>query len=119
VSCPARSACCVSPAGAAAARYASSPEFTTSTGGWSSSLHAHGDSTFRGRRAVEVARSGRWHRGTADLVEDAEQVAAALGHVLAAGTSARMLGLRVEPGHVVAAQDIRATGRKLLRLDLV
>jgi hypothetical protein len=74
---------------------------------------------FRGRRAVEVARSGRWRRGTADLVEDAEQVAAALGQVLAAGTSARMLGLRVEPGHVVAARDIRATGRALLRLDLV
>jgi len=74
---------------------------------------------FRGGREVEVARSGRWHRGTADLVEDPEQVAAAFRHVLAAGTSPRMLGLRVEEGHVVAAQDVRATGRTLLRLDVV
>ena len=73
---------------------------------------------FRGGRTVEVARSGTWRRGTADLVEDPEQVAAALRHVLAAGTSARMLGLRIESGHVVTAEDVSATGRTLLRLDV-
>jgi hypothetical protein len=73
---------------------------------------------FRGGRAVEVAQSGHWSRGTADLVEDPEQVAAALRHVLAAGTSPRMLGLRVQRDHVVAAQDVRGTGRTLLRLDV-
>src|SRR3954465_12056665 len=44
---------------------------------------------FRGGRAVEVAQSGRRGRGTAELVEDPEQVADALRHVLAAGTSPR------------------------------
>jgi hypothetical protein len=73
---------------------------------------------FRGGRAVEVAQSGRRRRGTAELVEDPEQVADALRHVLAAGTSPRMLGLRLEQGHVVAAQDVRATGRTLVRLDV-
>jgi hypothetical protein len=73
---------------------------------------------FRGGRAVEVAQSGRRRRGTAELVEDPEQVADALRHVLAAGTSPRMLGLRLEQGHVVAVQDVRATGRTLVRLDV-
>jgi hypothetical protein len=73
---------------------------------------------FRGGRAVEVARSGRRQSGTAELVEDPEQVAAAFREVLGAGTSPRMLGLRMEPGHLVTADDIRATGRTLLRLDL-
>src|SRR3954451_8270948 len=72
---------------------------------------------FRGGRAVEVAQSGKWRRGTADLVEDPEQVASALRQVLAAGTSPRTLGLRMEQGHVVGAQDVSATGRTLVRLD--
>src|SRR3954451_4338314 len=74
---------------------------------------------FRGGGEFEPALPGRWHRGTADLVEDPEQVAAAFRHVFAAGTSPRMLGLRVDEGHVVDAQDVRATGRTLLRLDVV
>jgi len=72
---------------------------------------------FRGGRAVEVAQSGKWRHGTADLVEDPEQVAAALRQVLAAGTSPRLLGLRMQRGHVVGAQDVSATGRTLVRLD--
>jgi hypothetical protein len=73
---------------------------------------------FRGGRELEVARSGRRLRGTADLVEDPDRVADALRQVLAAGTSPRMLGLRLEPGHLVTADDVRATGRTLLRLDV-
>jgi len=73
---------------------------------------------FRGGRAVELASSGKWRRGTAQLVEEPEQVADALRHVLAAGTSPRLLGLRMERDHVVAADDVRATGRTLLRLDV-
>lgn len=73
---------------------------------------------FRGGRAVEVAQSGHWRRGTAELVEDPEHVAAALRQVLAAGTSPRMLGLRMPRNHVVAAQDVRGTGRTLLRLEV-
>ena len=73
---------------------------------------------FRSGRAVEVERSGRRQHGTADLIEDPEAVAAALRQVLAAGTSPRRLGLRMERGHVVGAEDVRATGRTLLRLDV-
>jgi hypothetical protein len=73
---------------------------------------------FRGGREVAVARAGRWQRGTATLVEDAVHVAAALNHILRSGTSPRTLGLRMPRGHVLDADDVRATGRTLIRLDL-
>ncbi len=73
---------------------------------------------FRGGRAVDVARRGRWQSGTATLVEQADAVAAALNEIIATGTSARNLGLRMQPGHTLTADDVRATGRTLIRLSL-
>jgi hypothetical protein len=73
---------------------------------------------FAGGRAIEVARSGRRRRGTAELVEDPEQVAAALRAIIAGGARPRTLGLRMPSGHVLDADDVRATRRTLLRLDL-
>jgi hypothetical protein len=73
---------------------------------------------FEGGRAIAVARRGRWYNGTAELVDDPEQVAAALRQVIANGLPARRLGLRMAPGHVVDADDVRATRRTLLRLSL-
>jgi hypothetical protein len=73
---------------------------------------------FRGGREVAVARAGRWQSGTATLVDDADEVAAALNHIFRSGTSPRTLGLRVPEGHVLDADDVRATARTLIRLDL-
>lgn len=51
--------------------------------------------------------------GTLDL--EAAAVAAGLNAVLGAGSSPRALGLRVQAGHVVTAEDVTRTGRAMVR----
>jgi hypothetical protein len=72
----------------------------------------------RGGAPVSVRQSGRTLRGTAALVEDPEEVAAAFRHVVDAGTQLRMLGLQAPDGHRITADDVRATGRALVRIEV-
>jgi hypothetical protein len=73
---------------------------------------------FRGGRPVTVVHGGRRLAGTGTLVEDAEVVAAALQEALDAGSTPTLLGLRIEAGHRVTPDDVRAVGRDMIRLDL-
>jgi hypothetical protein len=72
----------------------------------------------RGGAPIAVAHRGRWSHGIARLVEDPEVVAAAMQRVIDGGTKPRTLGLDVPAGHRLQADDIRATGRGMITLDL-
>jgi hypothetical protein len=73
---------------------------------------------FRGGRPLTVVHRGRRHPATGTLVDDPEVVAAALQEALGAGSTPTLLGLRIETGHRVTPDDVRAVGRSLIRLDL-
>jgi hypothetical protein len=72
---------------------------------------------FRGGAPVELRHRGRTLRRRGTLVEDPDAVAAALQRLFDEGTTDRMLGMRVEPGHRVTPEDVVATGRTLVELD--
>jgi hypothetical protein len=73
---------------------------------------------FRGGAPVSVAHGGRTLSGTGTLVEDPAIVASGLQDAIDAGSSPRLLGLTVERGHRVTPADVRAVGRRMIRLDL-
>jgi hypothetical protein len=73
---------------------------------------------FRDGAPVSVVHGGRTLSGTGTLVEDAAIVASGLQDAIDAGSSPRMLGLSVERGHRVTPADVRAVGRRMIRLDL-
>jgi hypothetical protein len=73
---------------------------------------------FRGTAPLWVAARGRWREGTGTLVEDPEVVAAALQRLLDGGASPAELGLRVARGRRITADDVRASGRAMIRLEL-
>ena len=73
---------------------------------------------FRGGAPVTVTHRGRTITGTGTLIEDPEAVAAAFQRVIDGGVRPRLLGVRVEAGHRLTAQDIRAIGRTMVRLEL-
>ena len=62
------------------------------------------------------------HRGharavTGTLVSDPQAVAGLIRRILADGTPPIRLGLRIEPGHEVVAEDVRALDRQAIRLE--
>jgi hypothetical protein len=75
-------------------------------------------SNFRDGAPVTVAHSGGTENGTGTLVDDPEAVAPALQHAIDSGSTPRALGLHVDPGHQITPDDVRASGRAMVRLDL-
>jgi hypothetical protein len=73
---------------------------------------------FRGGAPVTVRHRGRTLTGTGTLIEDPEAVAAAFQRVIDGGVAPRLLGLGVESGHRLTAQDMRAIGRAMVRVEL-
>ena len=73
---------------------------------------------FRGGAPVTVHHSGRTRTGSGTLVEDPGAVAAAFQRVIDRGVAPRLLGVRIESGHRLTAQDIRAIGRTMVRIEL-
>jgi hypothetical protein len=72
---------------------------------------------FRGGAPVTVRSRGRTFTATGTLVEDPEEVARALQHALDSGSSATLLGIEIERGHRVTADDVRGLPRDMVRLS--
>jgi hypothetical protein len=73
---------------------------------------------FRGGAPVEVVHEGRTLTGTGTLVEDPEAVARGLQQAIDAGSKPSLLGITVPDGHKVTPEDVRATGRAMVRLEV-
>jgi hypothetical protein len=73
---------------------------------------------FRGGAPVAVVHEGRTLTGTGTLVEDPEEVARRLQEAIDAGSTPKLLGITVPDGHSVTPEDVRATGRAMVRLDV-
>jgi hypothetical protein len=71
---------------------------------------------FQEARPVTLWRGGQAEARTGTLDHDPVAVADFLNGELAAGTSAVALGLKVERGHRVTAEDAETLGRDLIRL---
>jgi hypothetical protein len=72
---------------------------------------------FRGGAPAEVVAGGRTLRGSGTLIDDAEVIAPKLQQAVDA-SSPRDLGLKVEAGHRITPEDVRASGRRMIRLDV-
>jgi hypothetical protein len=70
---------------------------------------------FRGGAPLTVKAAGRTFEATGTLVEDPEEVARALQHAIDSGSSLSLLGLKVEKGHRITADDVRGM-RDMVRL---
>jgi hypothetical protein len=73
---------------------------------------------FRGGAPVAVVHEGRTLTGTGTLVEDPEEVARRLQQAIDAGSTPKLLGITVADGHKVTPEDVRATGRAMVRLEV-
>jgi hypothetical protein len=73
---------------------------------------------FRGGAPLIVTHRGRTLAGSGTLIEDPEAVAAAFQRVIDDGVAPRLLGVGVESGHRMTAQDMRAIGRAMVRVEL-
>jgi hypothetical protein len=73
---------------------------------------------FRDGGPVTVAHRGGRASGTGTLVEDPAVVADGLQQALDGGSTPSLLGLKVEKGHRVTAEDAVASGRSMIRLEL-
>jgi hypothetical protein len=71
---------------------------------------------FRGGAPVRVTCRGAAWQATGRLVEDPAEVATALQQAIDAGSPANLLGLKVEKGHRITADDARGV-RSLIRLS--
>jgi hypothetical protein len=72
---------------------------------------------FRGGAPVEVITGGRTLRGSGTLVEDPEVLAPKLQQAVEAA-SPRDLGLKMNDGHRITPDDVRAVGRRMIRFDV-
>jgi hypothetical protein len=72
---------------------------------------------FVGGATAVVRHRGHAQHMTGTLVTDTSDVADALIAVLASGTSARALGLRIPPEHKLTATDVAAVRRAMVRLQ--
>ena len=70
---------------------------------------------FAGGAAAAVRWRGRDEEHVGTLESDAEAVAQGINAVVRDGTSPRALGLRVPAGQAVTADDVRRTGRTMVR----
>jgi hypothetical protein len=73
---------------------------------------------FRGGAPLTVRHRGRTLTGSGTLIEDPEAVAAAFQRVIDDGVAPRLLGVGVESGHRLTAQDMRDVGRAMVRFEL-
>jgi hypothetical protein len=73
---------------------------------------------FRGGAAVSVIRDGRTLTGTGTLVEEPDEVARGIQQALDSGSTPNLLGISVDAGHQITPDDVRATGRAMIRLEL-
>jgi hypothetical protein len=62
---------------------------------------------FRHGAPLTVKTGGRTFEATGTLVEDPEEVARALQHAIDSGASLSLLGLKMEKGHRITADDVR------------
>ena len=73
---------------------------------------------FRGGTPVTVVHEGRKLTGTGTLVEDPEEVARGLQQAIDSGSKPSLLGITVPDGHKVTPEDVRATRRAMIRLEV-
>jgi hypothetical protein len=71
---------------------------------------------FRGGAPVRVKAGGRSFEATGTLVEDPEEVARAMQHAIDSGSSLTLLGLEVDQGHRITADDVRGL-RDMVRVS--
>jgi hypothetical protein len=73
---------------------------------------------FRAGAEAELVRAGHRHRVRGVLAEDGAQVGPWLREVLAAGTSARLLGLAIRRDHVPSDDEAAAVRRAVLLTEI-
>ena len=73
---------------------------------------------FRGGAEAELVRGGRRRRVRGELAEEGARVGPWLREVLAAGSSARLLGLAIRRGHVPTDEEAAAVRRAVLLTEL-
>jgi hypothetical protein len=73
---------------------------------------------FRGGAPVTVLHEGRTLTGTGTLIEEPEEVARGIQHALDSGSKPSLLGITVPEGHRVTPEDVRATERAMIRLEV-
>jgi hypothetical protein len=73
---------------------------------------------FRGGAPVTVVHGGRTLTGTGTLVEEPEEVARGIQQAIDAGSKPKLLGITVADGHRITPEDVRATGRAMVRLEV-
>jgi hypothetical protein len=71
---------------------------------------------FRGGAPLTVKSRGRTYEATGTLVEDPEEVARALRHAIESGSSLSLLGIEMEKGHHITADDVRGM-RDMIRVS--
>src|SRR3954469_16183574 len=73
---------------------------------------------FRGGAPVTVVHQGRTLTGTGTLVDDPEEVARGIQQAIDSGSKPSLLGITVPEGHRVTPEDVRATERAMIRLEV-
>src|ERR1700754_1238428 len=72
---------------------------------------------FKGGVPVSVRHAGKNLSGTGTLVTDPEVIAPKLQKAIDAH-GGRSVGLKVSDGHQVTPEDVKAVGRKMIRLEV-